>query len=237
MLAKIIDGKKCADEMIADLKTQVINLSKISIFPKLTIILIGDNTASRIYVNNKLQKAHYLGIKAELIQLDINITENKLIDIIKTLNEDKETHGIIVQMPIPEHINKFNIISAIDPRKDVDGFHPINVGLNNLGAKYGFIPCTALGVLHLIKSVCPDVSGKHVVILGRSTIVGKPLASLLSNNDATVTLCHSKTKNLEAITVKADIIVTAIGVAEKFGLKYFSQGQIVIDVGINQSNF
>ena len=236
MAAKIIDGIKYADDLLVNLQPQLLELANSNIIPKLVIILIGDNAASRVYVRNKLLKASKIGIEAELIHFAQDISEQDVINSIYKLNSDNKTHGIIVQMPLPEHIDKFKIISAISHSKDVDGFHPINVGLNDIGSVEGFAPCTPLAILHLIKSVCPDLSGKNAVIIGRSTIVGRPLASLLLNNDATVTICHSRTKNLQELTSKADIVVTAVGVAEKFGADYFASNQIVIDVGINKSN-
>ncbi|MDG1436514.1 MAG: bifunctional 5,10-methylenetetrahydrofolate dehydrogenase/5,10-methenyltetrahydrofolate cyclohydrolase [Rickettsiaceae bacterium] len=229
--ATIIDGKEISSRLLLDLKTRI---DSDSVSAKLAIILVGDNAASHIYVQNKIKAAIRVGIRTELKKFTSDITEEKLLQEINDLNKDADTSGMIIQMPLPNHIDKLNVIKAIDPAKDVDGFHPINLGMLFSPYKNGFVPCTALGCLKLIKSCASDISGKKVVILGRSNIVGRPLAALLLKEDCTVTICHSKTKNLMEITSKADIVVSAMGNPKFLTKEYFNSSAIVIDVGINR---
>lgn len=229
--ATIIDGKQISSQLLLDLKTRI---DSDNVSAKLAIILVGDNAASHIYVQNKIKAAIRVGIRTELKKFTSDITEEKLLQEINDLNNDADTSGIIIQMPLPNHIDKLNVIKAIDPAKDVDGFHPINLGMLFGPYKNGFVPCTALGCLKLIKSCAADISGKKVVILGRSNIVGRPLAALLLKEDCTVTICHSKTKNLMEITSKADIVVSAMGNPKFLTKEYFNSSAIVIDVGINR---
>lgn len=234
-MAIIIDGKQQSDKILSDLKSKLDQFKIQNITPpKLVIILIGDDTASAIYVRNKIRAAEKIGILTELKQFTNDISEQTLLSEINILNNNPEISAIIIQLPIPLHINKTKILQAIDPSKDVDGFHPINVGMlyGNIGS--GFIPCTAMGCLTLIKSCMPDLSGAHAVIVGRSNIVGRPLAALLLNQNCTVTICHSHTKNMASITSKADIVISAVGNPQFMTEEYFNNNSIVIDVGINR---
>ena len=231
----IIDGKACARQIISALKEEVaLYKHQHHIIPKLAIILVGDDVASNIYVNNKIKRASEVGIATELKKYPFDVTDEKLLFDIKSLNNNPEISGIIVQLPLPSSIDKSAIIQAIAPEKDVDGFHPSNVGLLYSGIGGGFVPCTAKGCLELIKLCENNLSGKNVVVVGRSNIVGRPLAALLVQENCTVTICHSKTKNLAAITSKADIVVTATGSPRFFTKEYFNSNAIVRDVGINR---
>lgn len=233
--AVIIDGKKISNEILADLKIKIENYKKLNNKTiKLAIILVGSNSASRIYVHNKIKAAARVGILTDLQEFEDNISQNDLLKEISILNKDPNVSGMIVQLPLPRHIDKSKILNAIDPKKDVDGFHPINVGLLYSPYENGFVPCTARGCLTLIKSQISDLSGKNVVIIGRSNIVGRPIAALLLKEDCTVTICHSKTENLESFTYKADIVISAVGVPKFLTKNYFNQNALVIDVGINR---
>ena len=205
--------------------------------PKLTVIIVGVNPASQVYVRNKKTTCEKAGMLSEVIELPENTAEESLLGIIRELNENKTVHGILVQLPLPRHINEDKVIETISPLKDVDAFHPYNVGRLFVG-KPIFEPCTPAGVIQLLKYYQIQTAGKHVVIIGRSNIVGKPLAALFLMKglfgDATVTICHSKTQNLEAITQTADILIAAIGVPEFVRGSMIRQGAVVIDVGVNR---
>ena len=229
--AIIIDGKKISEQILADLKCKI---EADNVIAKLAIILVGDDPASKIYVQNKIKAAQRVGILTELKNFDDDITEKQLLKEITVLNTDQTVSGIIIQMPLPEHISKFKVVMTVDPMKDVDGFHPINVGMLYSPYEHGFVTCTARGCLELIKHCENDLQGKKVVIIGRSNIVGRPLAALLLKEDCTVTICHSKTKNLADITSKADIVISAIGKPKFLTREYFNSNAIVIDVGINR---
>lgn len=233
---KLINGTLCASEMLESLKEQVDDLLAQGITPSLVVLLVGNNPSSMVYVSNKARVATQLGISAKIIELPEDITQTKLHHIINHLNTDKSVHAILVQLPLPPHIDKYQIIEAIDPAKDVDGFHPINSGYLTNSINNGFVPCTPLGCMHLIKHTIgkQNIAGKHAVIIGRSSIVGRPLAALLTNHNVTVTLCHSHTKNLENITRNADIVITAVGIPNNFGKEYFSKHSVIIDVGISK---
>jgi methylenetetrahydrofolate dehydrogenase (NADP+)/methenyltetrahydrofolate cyclohydrolase len=236
--AILIDGRYHANRLLETLKKDIdYQKRENNLTPKLAIILVGSDPASTIYVRNKINAAKKIGIDTILCNLDKTVPEKVLLNEIERMNEDKSVSGIIVQLPLPDHISKEKVINAIDPKKDVDGFHPLNVGLLTSGYSTGFIPCTARGVLELIKMTEQNIAGKKVVIIGRSNIVGKPLASLLLQFDATVTLCHSKTKNLAFITSTADIVISAVGKPRFLTAEYFSEKAIVIDVGINRLTF
>ena len=228
--AIIIDGKKISEQILADLKCKI----EADVIAKLAIILVGDDPASKIYVQNKSKAAQRVGILTELKNFDDDITEKQLLKEITVLNTDQTVSGIIIQMPLPKHISKFKVVMTVDPMKDVDGFHPINVGMLYSPYEHGFVPCTARGCLELIKHCENDLQGKKVVIIGRSNIVGRPLAALLLKEDCTVTICHSKTKNLADITSKADIVISAIGKPKFLTREYFNSNAIVIDVDINR---
>ena len=228
MTAILIDGKKLAEKVRNKLKLEIKSLKKT---PKLTVILVGDDPASKIYVKNKQKYALEIGMKSEVIKLDKNIKEEKLLKLIKKLNKDKKVNGILVQLPLPKHINEFDIINAISLEKDVDGFTVYNKGLLAIG-KQNFVPCTPLGIMEMLKAYKINVVGKTACVIGRSNIVGKPMAQLLLNNDATVIQCHSKTKNLADITSKADIIISAVGKKNLVTEKHIKDGAVVIDVAM-----
>lgn len=227
---QILNGKYYADQILTKLKLEVQKLPPI----KLAIILAGDNPASEIYVSNKISKAEEIGITTELIKMPPTISETELLNTIDQLNKDPFVKGIIVQLPLPKHINKTNIQESINPIKDIDGFHPLNVGKLYLGITNGLIPCTPQGCMHLIKIVKPNLKSAHAVILGRSQIVGRPMAELLLKEDATVTIAHSKTTNLAMITSNADIVISAMGKPLFLNKNHFKKNAIVIDVGITR---
>jgi methylenetetrahydrofolate dehydrogenase (NADP+)/methenyltetrahydrofolate cyclohydrolase len=234
-VGEIINGKNISNQILDDLKLDIINAKeRYNIVPHLGIILVGDDRASSIYVNNKIRVAKIVGINTTLLALPTSATTSEVIEHLRSLNNDSNISGIIVQLPLPKHIDTLSVMNFIDPNKDVDGFHPLNVGklYGNLGR--GFVPCTANGCLTLIKSVINDLAGKKVVIIGRSNIVGKPLASLLLSENATVTIAHSYSRDLQAITLTADVVVSAIGRPNFFGSDFFNENAIVIDVGISQ---
>ena len=230
----IIDGKKEAQLLREEIKKEIDSIkSKNNKVPGLTVILIGDFAPSQLYVKNKEKNAKEVGINSEVVRYSKEVTEQEVLNKIKELNENDTVSGILVQLPLPPQINKEKIINAIDPAKDVDGFHPINVG--NLSSGYNAtVPCTPLGCLLLIKKVEPNLSGKHAVIIGRSNLNGKPMAQLLLKENCTVTIVHSKTKDLKTECLKADILVAAVGVANLVKADWVKENSIVIDVGINK---
>ena len=230
----IIDGKKEAQLLREEIKKEIDTIkSKNNKVPGLTVILIGDFAPSQLYVKNKEKNAKEVGINSEVVRYSKEVTEQEVLNKIKELNDNDAVSGILVQLPLPPQINKEKIINAIDPTKDVDGFHPINVG--NLSSGYNAtIPCTPLGCLLLIKKVEPNLSGKHAVIIGRSNLNGKPMAQLLLKENCTVTIVHSKTKDLKTECLKADILVAAVGVANLVKADWVKENSIVIDVGINK---
>lgn len=230
----IIDGKKEAALLREEIKKEILLLKeKTKKAPGLSVILIGDYAPSQIYVKNKEKNSKEVGINSEVIKYPKDITEQEVLNKIKELNNNPEVSGILVQLPLPKHINKEKIINAIHPKKDVDGFNPINVG--NLASGYdAIIPCTPLGCLHLIKKIEKNLSGKHAVIIGRSNLNGKPMAQLLLRENCTVTIVHSKTKDLKAECQKADILVAAVGRANLVKGDWVKKNSIIIDVGINK---
>ena len=230
----IIDGKKEAAILRDKIKKEIDSIKvKNSKVPGLTVILIGDFAPSQIYVKNKEKNAKEVGINSEVIRYPKDITEQEVLKKIKELNNSDDVSGILVQLPLPNQIDKEKIINAIDPKKDVDGFHPTNVG--NLSSGYkATVPCTPLGCLLLIKKIEPNLSGKHAVIIGRSNLNGKPMAQLLLKENCTVTIVHSKTKDLKVECQKADILVAAVGVANLVKGDWVKKNSIVIDVGINK---
>jgi len=229
----IIDGKKIAENLRIKLKKEIEQLPASQIRPGLTVILIGDDLASQIYVRNKEKFAQEVGIRSKILKFDSTITEQNLISEIHKLNSDTSVHGILVQLPLPNHINSRKIISEIDPGKDVDGFHPVNVGNLSAGNE-ALVPCTPYGCYLLLKEVVSDLSGLHAVIIGRSNINGKPMAQLLLKEDCTVTIAHSKTKNLKQLCLTADILVAAVGKAHMVKSDWVKSDCVVIDVGINR---
>lgn len=234
MTAKIISGKELATRIKNELRDEVTELAKVGIKPKLTVILVGDDPASNTYVRGKERASEEVGIISEIIRADASITEEELLAEIERINADPTVNGLLVQLPLPKHINEKAIINAIDPIKDVDGFHPINVGKLMIG-DVGYLPCTPYGIIELIKSTGIDITGKNAVIIGRSNIVGKPLAILLLQENATVTVAHSRTVNLKEIAKGADILISAIGQPEMITEDYVGEGAIVIDVGTNRN--
>jgi methylenetetrahydrofolate dehydrogenase (NADP+)/methenyltetrahydrofolate cyclohydrolase len=229
----IIDGKKIAENLRIKLKKEIEQLPASQIRPGLTVILIGDDSASQIYVRNKEKFAQEVGIRSKILKFDNTITEQNLINEIQKLNSDISVHGILVQLPLPNHINSRKIISEIDSGKDVDGFHPVNVGNLSAGNE-ALVPCTPYGCYLLLKEVVSDLSGLHAVIIGRSNINGKPMAQLLLKEDCTVTIAHSKTKNLKQLCLTADILVAAAGKAHMVKSDWVKSDCVVIDVGINR---
>ena len=231
MTAKIIDGKALASRIRSSLKNDIQKLSREKGYlPGLAVILVGKDPASQIYVRNKEKACKEIGIESRVIYMEENISQDELLREINTLNNDKNIHGILVQLPLPSHIDEDAVISAIDPMKDVDGFHPVTTGKLFVG-QMGFEPCTPKGIITLIKETGQDITGKHAVVIGRSNIVGKPVAIMLLRENATVTICHSKTKKLKEISKNADILVVAMGRPESIDDEYIKEGAIVIDVG------
>ena len=232
----IIDGKKIAETLRQKLKKEIIEIkSSFKSVPGLTVILIGEDPASKIYVRNKEKFSKEIGINSEVIKYPENIEEKEVLNKIIELNKNKKVSGILVQLPLPKHINKQKVIETILPEKDVDGFHPINVG--NLSSGYDSkIPCTPLGCLILLKEVEKNLSGKHAVVIGRSNLNGKPMAQLLLKENCTVTITHSKTKDLKSQCNKADIIIAAVGKPKFVKGDWVKKNAIVIDVGINKTS-
>ena len=231
----LIDGKKAASELREELKQEVSELkTKHNKVPGLTVILIGDLTPSQIYVRNKEKSANEVGLKSNVIRYPDSVEEKTVLEKIIELNKEEAVSGILVQLPLPKHIDKQKVIEAIDPSKDVDGFHPMNVG--NLSSGYeSSVPCTPLGCYLLIKKIEPKLNGKKAVIVGRSNLNGKPMTQLLLKENCTVTITHSKTKDLKEECLKADIIVAAVGIPELVKGDWVKEGTIVIDVGINKT--
>ena len=231
----LIDGKKIAAELREELKKEVEELKvKYNKVPGLTVILIGDMAPSQIYVRNKEKSANEVGLKSEVIRYPENVEEKTVLDKIEELNKDENISGILVQLPLPKHIDKQKVIETILPGKDVDGFHPMNVG--NLSSGYeSSVPCTPLGCYLMIKKIEPNLSGKKAVMIGRSNLNGKPMAQLLLKENCTVTITHSRTKDLKAECLEADIIVAAVGIPELVKADWVKKNAIVIDVGINKT--
>lgn len=227
-MAIILDGKKLRDKILEDLKIKISSFDK---KPKLVVILAGDDEASKIYVGNKQKCAQKIGITSEVINYPSNIEEQILINKINELNNDESVHAILVQLPLPEHISKENVINAIAPQKDVDGFTPYNFGRLFSGESPYVYPCTPKGILLLLDEYGIEIEGKHAVVVGRSNIVGRPMAQMLLNRNATVTMCHSRTKNLAQITKTADILISAVGKNIIKG-EMLKSGCVVVDVGI-----
>lgn len=233
MSAEIIDGKKIAQEMREQLKQRIEQLKHVK--PGLAVVLIGDNQASKTYVSMKQKACENLGIYSKLIKLADTVKESELLDIIQELNEDQAIHGILVQLPLPDHISETSVIEAIHPSKDVDGFHPINIGRLQTGGE-AFYPCTPNGIMKMLEFHGIDPKGKHAVVVGRSNIVGKPMGQLLLNESATVTYCHSKTSDLKTYTKQADILIAAVGIRNIITADHIKKGGVVIDVGMNRDD-
>ncbi len=232
-MAKLLMGKEVSARIKAELKTEVDKLKEKGIVPGLAVIIVGEDPASQVYVRNKERACEECGIYSEKYALPEETTQEELLELINTLNNKTSISGILVQLPVPKHIDEKTIINAIAPNKDVDAFHPVNVGKIMVG-NYDFMPCTPAGVMELIKESGVEVSGKECVVVGRSNIVGKPQAMLLLHQNGTVTICHSRTKNLAEKTKNADILVAAVGIPNFIKGDMIKEGAVVIDVGINR---
>ncbi len=232
-MAIILDGKKLADKLTAELKTAVSTLEK---KPKLAVIIANDNPASQIYVKNKKKKAEEIGFESVVIPLKSDVTEEMILEHIYILNEDKDINAILVQLPLPEGLNKKRIIEAIDPIKDVDGFTSYNFGRLALGYNPYAYPCTPKGIIRLLNEYNINIEGKNALVIGRSNIVGKPVALMLQQKNATVTMANSYTKNLKELAINADIIISAMGKPNFIDSSYVKDGAVIVDVGINRIN-
>ena len=237
-MRNLIDGRAIAEKVYVDLRTQMAELKSKGVTPGLAVVLVGDNPASRTYVRSKDKMSRELGLHSVKLELPASTTQSELLSRVDELNRDSKVHGILVQSPPPKQINEAAIVRALDPRKDVDGFHPLNVAKLAMGDPTGFVPCTPLGVQRLLIESEIDIAGAHVVVLGRSMIVRKPVALLLmqkaKGGDATVTVAHSRSKNLKEITRSADILIAAIGRAHFVKAEHVREDAVVIDVGINR---
>jgi len=237
-MGNLIDGRSIAEKVYVDLRREIADLKSKGVTPGIAVVLVGDNPASRTYVRSKDKMSRELGLHSVKLEIPASTTQSDLLNRVEELNRDPEVHGILVQSPPPKQIDEAAIVRALDPRKDVDGFHPLNVAKLAMGDPTGFVPCTPLGVQRLLIESKIDIAGAHVVVLGRSMIVGKPVALLLmqkaKGGDATVTVAHSRSKNLEEITRSADILIAAIGRAHFVKADHVRDGAVVIDVGINR---
>ena len=232
-MANIIDGKQISKDIKEELKAEVASLAAQGRKCCLAVIQVGNDPASSVYVGNKKKACAYVGIESLAYELPEETTEEELLTIIDKLNKDANVHGILCQLPLPKHINEDHVIKAISPKKDVDGFHPQNVGALVIGEK-GFVSCTPAGIIQLLKRSNIEMDGKHCVVVGRSNIVGKPMSLLMLRENATVTICHSHTKNLKEICKEADILIVAIGKPQFIDKEYVKDGAVVIDVGIHR---
>ncbi|MCM1495465.1 MAG: bifunctional methylenetetrahydrofolate dehydrogenase/methenyltetrahydrofolate cyclohydrolase FolD [Bacteroides sp.] len=233
-MAQIIDGKRISQEIKDELKQKVAAYKEQGIEIALAVIQVGQDPASTVYVGNKKKACEYIGIQSVAYELPEETTEEELLEIIHKLNQDDSIYGILVQLPVPKHINEDHIIQAIDPKKDVDGFHPQSVGALSIGQP-GFVSCTPAGIIQMLKRSGIRISGRECVVIGRSNIVGKPMALLLLRENGTVTICHSKTEDLKEVTRRADILVAAVGKPKMIDASYVKEGAVVIDVGIHRN--
>ncbi|WP_249597652.1 bifunctional methylenetetrahydrofolate dehydrogenase/methenyltetrahydrofolate cyclohydrolase FolD [Peribacillus frigoritolerans] len=235
MSAQLINGKEIAESVRQEISKEVQQLREKNVIPGLAVILVGDNQASQTYVRHKQKACEDLGMHSVLIKKPADLSQEELIQSIAELNQDDSIHGILVQLPLPGHIQEKAIIEAISPEKDVDGFHPINIGRMMTGQD-AFLPCTPYGVMVMLEYIDYDLEGKHVVIVGRSNIVGKPAGQLFLNANATVTYCHSRTKDLAYYTKQADVVVAAVGKRDTITSDHIKEGAVVIDVGMNRND-
>ncbi|MBE5922109.1 MAG: bifunctional methylenetetrahydrofolate dehydrogenase/methenyltetrahydrofolate cyclohydrolase FolD [Lachnospiraceae bacterium] len=233
-MTQVIDGKRISAEIKDELREKVTQYKEQGITIKLAVIQVGNDPASSVYVNNKKKACAYIGIESLAYELPEETTEQVLLDLIAELNAREDVNGILVQMPLPKHMDEQKVIEAIDKDKDVDGFHPMNVGALSIGRK-GFVSCTPFGIIQLLKRSGIEIRGKECVVVGRSNIVGKPMAMLLLRENGTVTICHSATKDLKEVTKRADILVVAIGKPKFITAEYVKEGAVVIDVGIHRN--
>ena len=231
---QIIDGKKVSAEVKETVRQQTLQLKNdYNITPGLAVVIVGDDPASRVYVNNKKKACEVVGFMSEEYALPASTTQDELLDLVKTLNNKEDINGILVQLPLPKHLDDKAVIEAIDPSKDVDAFHAVNVGKIMLG-EYDFLPCTPAGVMEMLHSYDISVEGKECVVIGRSNIVGKPMGMLLLHENGTVTICHSRTKNLTEVCRRADILVAAVGIPKFVKADMVKDGAVVIDVGMDR---
>ncbi len=233
-MAQIIDGKAIAAKQKEQVARKCAALKEKGINPALAVVLVGEDPASQVYVRNKTRACEVCGIKGQQINLPASTTQAELLALVERLNQDESIHGILVQLPLPKGLDETAVLRAIDPKKDVDAFHPVNVGKIMIG-DYDFLPCTPAGCMELIRSTGVEIAGKHAVVIGRSNIVGKPMAMLLLHANATVTICHSKTANLKEECQKADILVAAVGRERVVTADMVKPGAVVIDVGMNRN--
>ena len=233
-MATIIDGKELSKKLKEQMKDRVAQMRQQGIVPKLVVVLVGNNSASEVYVRNKHKACGEVGIESEVIKMPEENTQQELLDVVKGLNEDQTVDGILVQLPLPGQINEKVVLRSILPEKDVDGFHPVNVGLLSIGDDC-YAPATPSGIIAMFKEYGIEIAGKHCVIIGRSNIVGKPMAALLLRHNATVTVCHSKTQNLGELTRQADIVIVATGHRHTLTADMVKEGAVVIDVGMNRN--
>lgn len=233
-MAKLIDGKAISAQIKEELKLEVAQLKEKGIVPCLAVIQVGNDPASSVYVKNKKKACAYIGIESLSYELEETVTQETLLEVIEELNHNDMVNGILVQLPLPKHIDEETVLKAISPQKDVDGFHPETVGNMCIGNQ-GFLPCTPAGIIELLKRSSIEIAGKECVVIGRSNIVGKPMALLLLRENGTVTIAHSKTKDLKEVTRRADILVAAIGKPKFVTAEYVKEGATVIDVGIHRN--
>ncbi len=234
MSAQLIDGNALAAQIKQEVSTQVLDLKSRGIHPGLAVVLVGDDPASQVYVSHKVKDSEQVGIHSVLVRMDAQTPQATLLAQVEALNRDPSIHGILVQMPLPKHIDSQSVIAAINPAKDVDGFHAANAGALAVGLA-GFWPCTPHGAMKMLQSIGMNLRGKHAVVIGRSNIVGKPMAQMLLNQSATVTICHSATTYLKEICQGADIIIAAVGKQNLVTADMVKQGAVVIDVGMNRN--
>lgn len=232
-MAKIIDGKAISAEIKEELKEKVAEYKKQGVEITLAVVKVGNDPASAVYVRNKEKACEYVGITSRTLALPEETTEEELLKVVNDLNEDKAVNGILVQLPLPKHIDESKVLLAIDSNKDVDGFHPVNVGKMVIGEET-FLPCTPAGIIEMLKRTDVEISGKECVVIGRSNIVGKPMSMLMLKENATVTIAHSRTKDLKEVTKRADILIAAIGKAKFVTADYVKEGAIIIDVGMDR---
>ena len=230
---QILDGKKVSQKVKDELKIKVAELKAGGIEPSLAVIIVGNDSASKVYVANKEKACEYVGIRSEKFALPEETTQEELLELISELNGRKDINGILCQLPLPKHINEETILNSIAVEKDVDAFHPVNVGKIMIG-NFDFLPCTPAGVMELLDDAGIDLNGKECVVIGRSNIVGKPQAMLLLHKNATVTICHSRTKDLKEVCKRADVLVVAVGRAKMVDASYIKDGAVVIDVGMDR---
>ena len=232
-MAKIIDGKAISAEIKEELKGKVAEYKKQGVEITLAVVKVGNDPASAVYVRNKEKACEYVGITSRTLALPEETTEEELLKVVNDLNEDKAVNGILVQLPLPKHIDESKVLLAIDSNKDVDGFHPVNVGKMVIGEET-FLPCTPAGIIEMLKRTDVEISGKECVVIGRSNIVGKPMSMLMLKENATVTIAHSRTKDLKEVTKRADILIAAIGKAKFVTADYVKEGAVIIDVGMDR---